>query len=552
MVQTLNGQLPRIRDQHKPDVVIFDEAHTTAFFKKVAPVIKQKWPQVVQINLTATPARHGKDLVPYTFFYPKKNWLVLKLASEMIADRLWKTPNWKSASDTLAAATRQRYSGIKLDSKGEYDSTASSAVMIDLLPQHLEEWTQKGGPNHQCIFFCVNLDHVKAVTNALNKLGRNAVAITSDTDKDVSGLRKKALDNFRNSQGITDLVSVSCLIAGVDLPVASCGVWLKIMNSVSEFNQSAGRLLRKYEGIDKALMLDLAGNLAIHPFPEMMDWSHFNPSQRIFSDPEAVVCKACQYRHISIPVPVHPIDKKIRWSTKVGNFSDGMEISHRTIISCHSCGKSAYFNPAQLAEYGAWLQECGKAKARGESAPKFKGESVGISIGVPTELANQEVRVSDLYESGVWRMADLSQSMGGGEVKDRSQYYEEILEETERNFESKEICGVRMASLTEDQQRFFIGCSVAKLQQHPDVAGRYRAAIALAFVNDRHPISAYQFWDKSFGKIPDTEISQALINIHRERREIKDMLKAWLDCHTRQSSSYEAIGVCTKIAKLVL
>lgn len=552
MVQTLNGQLPRIREQHKPDVVFFDEAHTTAFYKKVPSVIKNRWPQSVQINLTATPTRHGKALVPYTFFYPKKDWLVLKLASEMIAEKLWKTPIWKTASAELAAVTKQRYSGIKIDRSGEYESTAAGAVMIDLLPYHLAEWQALGGTQHQCIFFCVNLAHVEAVTEALRKLGRNAVAITSETDKDGDGLRKKALDNFRDSKGITDLVSVSCLIAGVDLPVASCGVWLKVMNSVSEFNQSTGRLLRKYQGIDDALLLDLAGNLAIHPFPEMMDWSHYNPVKRMFTDPASVVCKSCMYRHNSVPTPQHPTDKKVRWMTKIGNFADGLEINHKTIISCHSCKKPVYFNAGQLYAYGGWLAECGKAKARGDHAPKFEGDSMGISIGVQTSENNIPLRIADLYDSGLWKMAERPQGEAVGPAKDRSEEYEELLIKTDANFASYELCQRRMQALTAQQQQFFIGCSVAKLQQHPDVAGRYRAAIALAFVNDRHPISAYQFWDKGLGKIPDSEIAEALSNIHRGEADISEMLSAWLEHHKAASTSHEAMGICTKIAKLML
>lgn len=522
MVQTLARRLDKIADKYKPDILFYDESHSSAF-QRVASKLKHRWQSVRQINLTATPVRHGKAPVQYSDLFPKHTWYTVKSAREMIGEGLWKRPIWKSASDDLAEKTTIRFTGLK-ESGGDYDDTSQATVMIDLLPHHLAEWQALGGDRHHCVFFCVNVEHSNLTVKALKQLGRKAVAITGESD---ATERKRAIEAFKKGE-IDDLVNCQCLTTGFDAPIASCAVWLRRTLSVGLFNQMAGRVLRKFDGVTEALMLDLAGNLALHPFPELMDWSEFDPCLRMFRDPKLVMCGNCNHRHDAIPTPVHPTDKRTYWLTGQACFKDGLEVSLKSVIRCHNCKEPVYADFAVLEHYGKWLKACAQAGATGKKLPQYEGSSAGISIGIAVDTKVRQLTIEDLYDLGIWKLS------AGGEkpdrvIKDRSEEYRELRIKISKNFEKKELCDLRFQLLNDKQQKFLLGSSVARIKAIPDHTARYRSAIALAYINDRSPVTAYNYWDKEAGAIPKAEIAKALTSIWANNPDTYQMLEQWLD-----------------------
>ncbi len=543
MVQTLTQRLKTIADKHKPDVIFYDEAHETRF-QRIANKLKQRWPDVHEILLTATPVRHGKSPVQYSDLFSKDTWHVVKTAREMIGMGRWKTPIWKSASDELAESTAIRFTGMK-QSGGDYDDTSQAQVMMDLLPGHLADWKKYGGDKHHCVWFVVNVEHAHKVVKALQGLGRRAIAITGQSNKKE---RRDAIEAFKNGE-IDDLVNCQCLTTGFDAPIASCAVWLRRTLSVGLFNQMAGRVLRKFDGITKALMLDLAGNLAIHPFPELMDWMEFDPCQRMFRDPNTVMCRSCGYRHDAIPTPIHPTDRKIGWLTGMACFKDGLEISLKSIISCHDCNSPVYADPEKLKIYGDWLKSCVVAKVSGKKPPQFSGTSAGISIGIADDTKTP-LTPELLYETGVWRLTE------GGEkpektIKDRSQEYRDLRVRLAKNFEQKELCDLRFTMLNQRQQQFLLGCNVASLKAITDNAGRYRTAIAYAYINDKSPVWAFPYWDKAYGAINKSEISKALTSIWAGNPETFALLEQWLERHIEIAPDHKKRGIVQSFLTLL-
>jgi superfamily II DNA or RNA helicase len=538
MVQTLTRRLDKINDKFAPHVIICDESHETAF-NRVTNKIKVKWPNVKQINLTATPCRHGKAPVQYSDLFPKENWYIVKTAREMIFEGLWKRPIWKSAGDKLGDITTERFSGMK-ETGGDYDDTSQASVMISLLPYHLKEWQEQGGSNHSCVWFCVNVDHTNKVVAALNDAGRKAVGITGESNKTE---RAKAIADFKQGK-ITDLVNCQCLTTGFDAPIASCAVWLRRTLSVGLFNQMAGRVLRKFDGVNEALMLDLAGNLALHPFPELIDWLDFDPCQRMFRDPSLVMCRNCNHRHDAIPNPLHPTDPKhTRWLTGMACFKDGLEISPKNKIVCHSCKEPLYYCQETLEQYSNWLKACAKAKTMGRKPPAYSGSSAGISIGKPTENKNSFLTIETLYEYGIWRISE------GGEkpdkpIKDRSEEYRELRIKCSQNFSKKELCDLRFSLLNPEQQEFIYGCSLARLREFTDVLYRYRCAIALAYITDKSPVWAYQVWDKELGGVPKAQIEQALKSIWQGNPDTYEMLEKWLQSKIEETKEHNKKAIC--------
>lgn len=543
MVQTLAQRLKDIADKFKPDVVLFDEAHETAF-QRISDKLLTKWPNIKQINLTATPVRHGKSPEQYRDRFPVESWYTIKTAREMIHEGLWKKPIWKSASEKLADATTLRFSGMK-EVGGDFDDTSQAKVMIDLLPNHIQEWKELGGDKHHCVWFTVNIDHANQTAAALKAIGRRVAVITGETKKED---RKKAITNFRKGE-LDDLVNCQCLTTGFDAPIASCAVWLRRTLSVGLFNQMAGRVLRKFDGVTEALMLDLAGNLAIHPFPEDMDWDEFDPCMRLFRDPKIVRCQNCNHRHDALPVPIHPVDKRIGWLTGQACFKDGRELNLTTIISCHECREPVYADVETLTKYGEWLKECGKAKATGRKPPKYDCLSAGVSIGVKTETKVTPVTINLLYELGIWRLTEGGEKPEK-EIKDRSAEYRELRIKLAKNFDQKERCDLRFALLNKRQQDFLSGACVARIKKIANHADRYRAALGYAYIKDRSPVSAYPYWGDN-GIIPRVEIERALRSIWAGNPDTYTMLEQWIEYHIENTADHAKKGTCKNFLKIL-
>lgn len=553
MVQTLTRQLKDIKDKDKPDVVFFDEAHETAF-QRVADDLFRRWPEAKQINLTATPVRHGKAPEQYRDQFPIDTWFTLKTAREMIHEKLWKRPIWKSASDTLADATTVRFSGMK-EVGGDFDDTSQSKVMTDLLPDHLAEALPQIG-DRSTMWFAVDTNHGLAIYKELADRGLEVAFISGDEKITACNVRlpkgksqRKEIVKACGDGRVKHLVSIQTATTGFDCPRMACAVWLRRTLSVGLFNQMAGRVLRKFDGVTEALMLDLAGNLAIHPFPEDMDWDEFDPCMRVFRDPKIVRCSNCNHRHDALPTPLHPTDKRIGWLTGQACFKDGREISLTTVISCHECREPVYADMETLTQYANWLKECGKAKATGKKAPKYEGTSSGISIGVATDKKNVPITIDMLYELGVWRLTE------GGEkpekdIKDRSAEYRELRIKLAKNFDQKEKCDLRFALLNSRQQKFLSGACVARIKVIPNHADRYRAALAYSYIKDRSPVSAYPYWGDN-GIIPRVEIEKALRAIWAGNADTYAMLEQWIEYHYQETKDHAKKSTCKKFLDIL-
>jgi Type III restriction enzyme, res subunit/Hom_end-associated Hint/Helicase conserved C-terminal domain/LAGLIDADG-like domain len=547
MVQTLGRRLDKIPDKYKPDVIAIDEAHCNAF-QRVATQLKQRWQNCVQINLTATPVRHGKSPVQYADIFPKETWHVVKTARQMIAAGLWKTPIWKSASDDLAEKTTIRFTGMK-ETGGDYDDTDQAAVMMDLLPHHLKEWQALGGDKHHCVFFCVNVEHSMQTVKALQALGRKAIAITGESNKLE---RKRAIEAFKKGE-VNDLVNCQCLTTGFDAPIASCAVWLRKTLSTGLFQQMIGRVLRLYDGITEALMLDLAGNLGHHPLPETLDWLDFDPCMRLFRDPKLVMCQQCNHRHDAIPVPLHPSDRRTTWLTGQACFKDGLEISFNTPITCHSCKYPVYADTETLAAYGLWQKSCRAAKMAGKKQmPTYDRATAGVSIGVSSEKCQTPLTIEILYDLGIWRLSE------GGEkpetpIKDRSDEYRELRIRISKRLEEKDLIDLRFELLNERQRKFLIGSHTATLKAIPDHTDRYRAAIGVAYVSNRSIVWAYPYWGDN-GAIPKAETAKAFKSIWSGNPDTYKMLENWLidwqEKH-KESGSMKKYGTVTTALKIL-
>ena len=105
-----------------------------------------------------------------------------------------------------------------------------------------------------CMVFCATVAHCHEALLALPpELSRMVVGDTDDPS------RNEALSLARNKK-IKYLVSVNCLLTGVNIPAINCLVWLRPTSSLLLFIQGIGRGLRLSPGKKECLVLDYSGN----------------------------------------------------------------------------------------------------------------------------------------------------------------------------------------------------------------------------------------------------------------------------------------------------
>lgn len=547
--QTLLYRLSKIADKNRPDIIIVDEAHDVAFHRVITK-LHQLWSGIKQINLTATPVRHGNSKVQYSDMFPIKHWYQSATAQQMIALGRWKIPVYHVASDELTLATARRFSGMKI-SGGDYDTTAQSDVMIDLLADQLTEVLPKLG-DKSTLWFVVDTKHALKLYEALKLRGYSTAFISGDekiTCNNVGKYNRTEIVELCREKKIQHLITIQTAVKGFDCPSISEEVWVRRTMSVGIWCQGVGRALRYYEGIPKAHIHDLAGNLALHPFPEEIDWWLFNPCKRLFRDPAMVICRHCNHRHDNIPTPIHPTDKKVTFSVGTGEFTDGLQLPLSHVLVCHSCNAPVFANPGLLGAYGFWLKSVARAVMGKSTPPKFEHHSAGISIGRQDSIEMVPLTIELLYELGVWRFSGEKQERVLN--KDRSEEYNKLRDKLTKNFAGRELRDYRFSLLNDKQKKYIIDHPVAEIEKIEDVHKRYRAAIVYAYITDKSPVWAFKYWEDKILPPPKDDVRTALESITSHNGYSWKLVQDWLIEHLEATTNQRHKGICRSFMKVL-
>lgn len=112
--------------------------------------------------------------------------------------------------------------------------------------------TEIGKPTH-CLVYCDSMDQLKVVQRILDakKIIHHKFTSLEDADE-----RQSILDEF--AKGTYEaLVAIKCLDEGVDVPAARLAVILASSTNPREYIQRRGRVLRRSEGKEKAIVYDV-------------------------------------------------------------------------------------------------------------------------------------------------------------------------------------------------------------------------------------------------------------------------------------------------------
>jgi superfamily II DNA or RNA helicase len=116
-------------------------------------------------------------------------------------------------------------------------------------------------PLNQCLIYCADSAQLNEVAVILHELKIDSQQITGEestvsSDK-WNGMNEREflIHNFAKGQ-LGVLLAIRCLDEGVDIPSASIGIILASSGNVKEFIQRRGRLMRPFQGKDKAVIYD--------------------------------------------------------------------------------------------------------------------------------------------------------------------------------------------------------------------------------------------------------------------------------------------------------
>lgn len=224
---TIQGMLAGHLPEYEPDLVIWDECHHSEGDKWVT--IRKLFPKAALLGLTPTPQRSdGRALGLFD------EMVVAAHYSELIAE------------------------GVIVPCK----VSGPRAVHTDKRPDPVQAYLD-AGDNKKALFF---LPDILAADDAAKQLGRRKIPAEAYHSHLTKKVRKEMFARFRSGETRV-IVTCFALSEGIDVPDAEVGVLGQQCHGVSQYLNTAGRILRSAPGKRYAHLIDLTGARLRHGNP---------------------------------------------------------------------------------------------------------------------------------------------------------------------------------------------------------------------------------------------------------------------------------------------
>ena len=241
------------------NLAIVDEAHLlghedSGMYRTFLADLTKTNPQLRIIGLTATPYRLGHGMItdkPAIF-----DALIEPVSIEELVYGKWLAP------------LRSKVTLKKLDVDGvhrrggEYiESELQAAVnQPDINLFVVDEIAVRAGQRKAWLVFCAGVEHALAIAELMCSRGIPAACVTGETPKDE---RDRLLGEFKAGR-LRAMTNANVLTTGFDYPDIDLIAMLRPTLSPGLYVQMAGRGMRIKSHTDHCLVLDFAGNVALH------------------------------------------------------------------------------------------------------------------------------------------------------------------------------------------------------------------------------------------------------------------------------------------------
>lgn len=250
-VQSLRSRLDYMLNNHKPDLVLIDEAH--AVFQVHLELIQWcRRNKVPVIGLSATPWRRGLGRI--------FDRLICTVTTADLTDMGFLVPT------TCYAPSVPSLKGVKTKANGDWieDELAQAMGDAKIMGDVVSHWRELG-ENRKTMVFACNVLHSKTLAERFCQAGVKAAHIDGYMDSQEA----EAIFRMYKDGEIRVLVSVAMLIKGVDDPATSCIVIARPTKSLMLHYQMLGRGLRLSPDTGKkdCIIIDHSGNLLLNGMP---------------------------------------------------------------------------------------------------------------------------------------------------------------------------------------------------------------------------------------------------------------------------------------------
>lgn len=238
-----------------PDVVIIDEAHHSCAgsWKKVVAAYSRAW----KIGVTASPIRLSGEPLGDVF----DDMLVGPSVSELIE------LGFLSRYRIFAPSTIDT-SGLKIRG-GDFAANELMGRARYVTGDAIKEYSKRAAYK-RAVVFCTTVEHAKDVAAQFASAGFPSRCIDGSLPKQ----ERAGIVGMFKAGTIKILTSCDLISEGFDLPSIECAIMLRPTQSLGLYIQQAGRALRPYPGKEHAIILDHAGNTAMHGLPcDDREWS---------------------------------------------------------------------------------------------------------------------------------------------------------------------------------------------------------------------------------------------------------------------------------------
>lgn len=239
------------------NLIIIDEAHSINFKSDQSTLMqilrhyKQAYNPMRTLGLTGTSFRGSESIVG-------KNALFKTQVGNISTQYLIENGYLVKPQFGINKVEGFDFSKCKIQNSGEFKGSELQAVINSKkrLTWEILQEAQVVMADRNCVMiFCSTKPHCYEAMAALPaEQTRIILGDTSDHD------RNEALTLARQKK-IKWLISVNCLLTGVNIPALNGIIWLRPTSSLLLFIQGIGRGLRLYEGKTDCLILDYAQNL---------------------------------------------------------------------------------------------------------------------------------------------------------------------------------------------------------------------------------------------------------------------------------------------------
>lgn len=350
------------------DVIVLDECHGS--LTKGYTKILEQYPNAIVLGLTATPVRgDGRGLGDiYTHMVQAAK------PSQLIGEG--------SLVPTRIIAPREPdLKGVRIRG-GDYilPELAERMQKVVLVGDVFSTWEQHAS-DRQTVVFAAGVNHSIAMRDLFQSKGITAEHIDGTTSADD---RREIFKGFETGD-IQVLCSCGVLREGWDAPWCSCGILLQPTRKLGTYLQMAGRLQRPWPGKTDALLLDHAGAVHRHGFPdEDIDWvlestvsvqERIEEARKAKPEREAIVCPKC-----------HAVRRGGSECPSCGHV-----IQRRAKTQEHTAGELSEVSREQAAK---------NKKAKPDEKQKFWDECLGWAIGTGKKVGAAGHRYRHKY--GVW------------------------------------------------------------------------------------------------------------------------------------------------------